>query len=162
MAWDTPTTATVGQVLTAAFWNAEVKGNMDYLKGGMASYTPQVDQGASTNILKTVNEARYSRTGDFIDVSVYLTLTASGTSGSSITFTIPVAATGYAPNQCVGAGMYYRSAITTEYAGTMHLASTTQIAHIGPAATNAYTGQTPSFQAVANDQIRAQLRVHVA
>ena len=104
MAWTGVATATVGQVLTAAFWNAQVGGNMAYVKGAVATYTPQIEQGATTNIAKTINEARWIQPGDVADVWVQLTLTAAGTAGSNVSVTLPTSEIGHASQSVLGHG----------------------------------------------------------
>ena len=46
---------------------------------GWVSYTPQIDQGASANIAKTVNYAKYLRVGNLVMVQLNVTFTAGGT-----------------------------------------------------------------------------------
>lgn len=58
--------------------------------GRWTAFTPQFDQGASTNITKTVNSARWRRIGSTIHVEVDVSFTAGGSAGSGLTMTVPV------------------------------------------------------------------------
>lgn len=53
------------------------------------TYTPQIDQGATTNIAKTVTYARYRKVGRLVIVQVDLSITGTGTAASNITVTLP-------------------------------------------------------------------------
>jgi hypothetical protein len=92
MAWTTPGTATAGSVLTASFWNTQVRDQFIEVApffSDWTSYTPQIDQGATTNIAKTVNYARYLKIGRMVIVSVSLSVTGTGTTNNAITVTVP-------------------------------------------------------------------------
>lgn len=80
-----------GETVTAALMNSDVRDPLAALTGAWNSYTPQIDQGASTNIGKTIGYAKYVRVGKFVRVQAQLALTGAGTSGSEITVTLPVA-----------------------------------------------------------------------
>lgn len=162
MAWDVPTTATVGQVLTAAFWNAEVKGNMDYLKGGIGSWTPQIDQGVTTNIAKTLIEARYTRVGDICHAWFGVNITGTGTAGSAATSTLPIAQTGHAVTSVMGSGLVYDASATTRYQGQWELTTTTTIGLGTNSTGGGLAGGTPSFALGASDSMRGLLTYHVA
>jgi hypothetical protein len=70
-----------------------------YFGAYAATWTPQIDQGATTNIAKTVNVARHRVIGKFCEFEMKVLLTGAGTAGSKITSTMPVAArnNGYIP-----------------------------------------------------------------
>ena len=92
MAWTTPGTAVAGDVLTAAFWNAQVRDNLNVfsaLNADWTSYTPTLAQGASTNISKTINSAKYMKVGSLIFVVIYLVSTGTGSANSPITVSLP-------------------------------------------------------------------------
>lgn len=161
MAWDTPTLATVGQVLTAAFWNAEVKGNMDYLKGAITSYTPQVDQGV-TNIGKTVSEGRYSRSGDYVDYSFNLVITGSGTSGQQIVVSLPVTHTGAVSFSIIGHGLIFDSSTPIIYTVEWAINSATSIIAYTDVANNQPVGGSPAFGLASSDAVRGVCRYFAA
>ena len=159
MAWDVPTTATVGQVLTAAFWNAEVKGNMDYLKGGIGSYTPQVDQGV-TNIGKTITEARYTKAGDMVDLWVQLAITGTGTAGSSMSVTVPVSMTGHISQSVIGHGYLQDTSVQTYGVSVCVNAATSVV--FRPHAITGYFGSAPSVAITNTDIVAFVARYHAA
>jgi hypothetical protein len=54
------------------------------------TWTPRVDQGASLNIARTIEYAKYIRLGDLVIASFHLTMTAAGTAGSAAVVYLPV------------------------------------------------------------------------
>jgi hypothetical protein len=82
MAWTTPGTATAGEVLTAAFWNENVRDNSNEFASfftAWTSFTPAL-KGTSTNpILGTGSSA----TGSYLKIGRLLIVTASITFGTS-------------------------------------------------------------------------------
>jgi hypothetical protein len=148
-------------VLTAALMN-QWRDDLSYLKGAVSSYTPQIDQGATTNIAKTVTEARYTQVGDVCHVWAYLTLTGAGTAGSNITLTVPITASGHATGTTVGEGMFFDASVPDEMPASAHLVSTTQVALVVETSTNNYLGATPSVALAASDQLRVRLTYLVA
>ena len=92
MAWTTPGTATAGEVLTAAFWNANVRDNSNEFASlftAWTSFTPAL-KGSSTNpILGTGSSATgsYLKLGRLLIVTATITFGTSGvTNGSGIIF----------------------------------------------------------------------------
>jgi len=53
------------------------------------SWTPNVSQGVSTNISKTIDKATYILDGSTLQYALRLTFSAAGTAGSAIVFTLP-------------------------------------------------------------------------
>ena len=113
MAWTTPGTAVAGDVLTAAFWNSNVRDNLIELapfSAGWTSYTPTLAQGATSNISKTVTYAKYMRIGKIVWGQVRLDITGSGTITNDITITMPITPAYTSANQIIiGAGYYFDS-----------------------------------------------------
>jgi hypothetical protein len=112
-------------VLTAAFWNTNVRDNSLELAPfftGWVSYTPQVDQGVSVNIAKTVNYAKYLRVGNLVIVQVNVTFTAGGTGGSGLSITLP---SGLTPTNGlqIGNGMIYDASASTGYHASVYVVS---------------------------------------
>lgn len=87
---------TPGQVATAA-WGDAVNAALDYLASliddsAPTSFTPQIDQGASTNIAKTLSYSKYKVIGKRAFWEARIQFTAAGTAGSALTIaTLPVA-----------------------------------------------------------------------
>jgi len=59
--------------------------------GALISWTPTVDQGASTNISKSSTYAVYSRQGRQITATFRVVMSASGTAGGRVAISFPVA-----------------------------------------------------------------------
>ena len=79
MAWTTPGTATAGEVLTAAFWNTQVRDNMTELAPFFAawtSYTPTL-----TNTTASITAAKYLKIGNVVSFYVILTCTGAQVTG---------------------------------------------------------------------------------
>jgi len=158
MAWTTPGTATAGQVLTASFWNEQVRDNMLELAplfGAWTSYTPTLRQGVSTNITKTVTYAAYVKIGRLAIVQVRLDATGAGTAGSNVEVTlpsavVPVGASGNAGT--FGFGQIYDVSTGTNYAATVRAVSTTAVSFNGDWSGTAYWGNTPNLAVANGDQ----------
>lgn len=82
------------------------------VNGALISWTPTVDQGASTNISKSSTYAVYSRVGRDIRAKFRVVFNASGSAGSAILVTLPVAAASAAVSNitaCGGSGAFITS-----------------------------------------------------
>lgn len=93
MAWTTPGTAVAGDVLTAAFWNAQVRDQMTEvapIMNAWTTFTPTVAQGGTTNIAKTVTYSKYVRVGKFVFWQFRLDMTGAGTAANAVTISLPV------------------------------------------------------------------------
>lgn len=118
-------------------WNRKAAGSDYFVPQWLASatdglqagpttqtWTPQVDQGASTNISKTVEFANYWRIGPLVFYSFYLTATGAGTSGSILTVSLPVTAS--ASSSRIGSGTYVDISVGS-YSCVMARGSTTNM-----------------------------------
>ena len=124
--------------------------------GSLNTYTPQIDQGATTNITKTVNIAEWFQVGLLIVVRLDMVVSGTGTAGSSIIVslpTIPVTASFCS----IGGGLIYRNATGDRYQGQWE--HTGGKIAMGITQTSAGTvGQVPSFALANNDAIRATVQ----
>lgn len=98
MSWTTPATVVVGQLMTAAFWNAQVQANLSAITpGGIAltTYSPALTSSGTTPTLGTGSTitGRYVQIGQLVFVQAVVTF---GTSGVG-----------------AGTGVYYVSTPTT-------------------------------------------------
>ncbi len=86
MAWTAPATATVGQVLTAAFLNTNLRDNLNYLKGGSSAVVATSQTTASTTYadLATVGPAVTLATDTQALVMLFCNLSNTLASTSSI------------------------------------------------------------------------------
>jgi len=89
-------TFTSGQVLTAAELNSA---------GAWQAYTPTWTQ--SVAITKTVNWARYTQLGKWVQVSIKMTASSAGTANNKILVGLPVNAS--ANNYLMGSAYFYRA-----------------------------------------------------
>jgi hypothetical protein len=94
MAWTTPGTATAGEVLTAAFWNANVRDNTTALPRGIIAYTESSSNTLSGTILTGLNTTVTFEAGRYYRLSAHVTFTTN--SGFRMIGTIDIA--GYTSN----------------------------------------------------------------
>ncbi len=74
--------------------------------GALTSWTLQIDQGASSDIGKSSTVATYSRVGRQITGMFRAVFNASGTAGSAVLATLPVAASATSNTTVIGSGMF--------------------------------------------------------
>ena len=77
--------------------------------GALTDWTPTVDQGASTNIGKSSTYAKVSRVGRQIQATFRVVFNASGTAGSAIVVSLPVAAAATSNITAIGTGVFITS-----------------------------------------------------
>jgi len=119
------------------------------------TYTPQIDQGASSNIAKTIETAMHVTQWGLVTVWTTLAVTAAGTAGSAITVTVPFTRHGdHDALDTVGDGMIYDASTTTRYKCGLEWASTTAVRFYSDASGNSFIGATPSFALASGDAIR--------
>ena len=97
MAWTTPGTATAGEVLTAAFWNANVRDNLNELAplfAAATSWTPTMSNTwANGNATAT---GKYYKVGRLVNFWAQITIGSTTTKGASALFlSLPVPAATY-------------------------------------------------------------------
>ncbi len=154
MAWITPGTAVAGDVLTAAFWNQNVRDNLQAafpVDTSLTSYTPTLAQGASTNIAKTVNFAKYMVVGKTMYLWVRLFASGTGSAGSAITVSIPSGYTMQNGDGFCGSGQYSDSGVG-DYPCLVYVQTTTTLSFIAMSTTNSNRiGVTPATTVGVND-----------
>lgn len=133
--------------------------------GAWQSYTPQVDQGASTDIGKTVGYAKFIQVGKTVTARVRMDMTASGSAGSVVSVTAPVpcisaVATNYVQ---VGSGAIYDASATTRYLANIQFQNdTSKMTFIGDWSANSSWGGTPNIALGSGDQIAFQITYEAA
>jgi hypothetical protein len=93
MAWTTPGTATAGEVLTASFWNAQVRDNMlEILPNGttIQTYIPTLSGGWALG--NSTYTAKYVRHGRIVHYWSVITIGSTATKGTTMVIAVPVAA----------------------------------------------------------------------
>ena len=95
MAWTTPGTATAGEVLTAAFWNTNVRDNLNALGnifGAATTYTPSLTASTTNPTLGSggsfLQDGSYYRLGFLVYGHALLRFGTSGASAGSGTYRI--------------------------------------------------------------------------
>lgn len=129
------------------------------LNATWTAFTPQADQGATTNIAKTVTYSKYSRHGQTIHWSCRISFTGSGTAGSNLTLTLPVASVD-------GGGVTGSAHINDSgsiYVGLLIGLGTTQVFML-PAGGAGYTGwgSSPNLAVGAGDTYHLQVTYEAA
>jgi hypothetical protein len=100
MAFTTPGTAVAGDVLTAAFWNSNVRDNLDDhetrlnvlapFSSAWTSYTPTM--GGGWLLGNATTDAKYLKVGKFVAFAGQITVGSTTTKGTTMTIALPVAA----------------------------------------------------------------------
>lgn len=127
------------------------------------AHTPQLDQGASTNIAKTVVYSQYQRYagGNLCWWSFAFALTAAGTAGSVFTLSTPV--TIATTNTGLGSGRIFDSSATILYNGTWTPASSTTIRlYVDTNISNSAWGVAPNLAVGSGDTITGMVVLPVA
>lgn len=153
MTWTSPRTWVAGETVTASILNTHVRDNLLDLAGTTAAWTawsPTVDQGASTNISKTVTEARSKTSGKTIHGMFRLVLAAAGTAGSPVTVNLPATAFSSVA-ALLGGGAVYDASTTTWYNAFLRKASTTTAIFVADVAADAGWGATPNLALASGD-----------
>lgn len=122
------------------------------------TWTPQIDQGATTNIGKTVNEARHVQLGALVFASFTVTMTGAGTAGAGVTFSLPVAfVVANATGPPLGSGGVFDTSASSWYTGAAFPAGTQNGSLVTGTGNAGSWGSTPSIALAVGDQIRATM-----
>jgi hypothetical protein len=152
MAFVTPTDVTVGSVLTASRYNADVTENMTQLApffSAWTSWTSTIQVFQAANRTSTNTYAKYLQVGKLVIASASITITATGSAGSRIEVRgLPVESATNAP---INGSGYYVDAGTAGYQVAAQLLSTTSIGFAYD--TSALIGQSPSFATANGDTL---------
>ena len=142
-------------MLTAAFWNANVRDNsLEFapLFAAWTAYTPQIDQGVTTNIAKTVTYSRYLKIGRLAIIQARLDVTGTGTAGSSVTISLPSAFTFVASSGSFGFGKIFDSSAVAAYSVSWFLNGGVLVA-TGDWSGSTGWGASPNTAIATSDQI---------
>lgn len=130
------------------------------LWGTWTAWTPRIDQGASTNIAKTVTYSRYVRIGSLVTWTFNILMTASGTAGSALVLTLPVTAVSGAGGG--GAGMVYDFSTTTRYSAHIEFATPTTAIFVGDWSGASGWGAVPNLAIASGDVLRGTVTYEAA
>ena len=155
--------AFAGSVLTASFWNTQVRDNFNIVAGlgaAWTSYTPTLSQGVTTNIAKTVNVSTYVRIGTLVIWSWNISITGAGTAGSAFAMTLPVNPTSTS-SRVIGSGAIYDTSTSTPYQAGPYVVSNT-IQFVGDWSGTGSWGVTPNLAVASGDATHGTVMYEVA
>lgn len=125
----------------------------DIISPAWTSYTPTLTQSGA--VTKTVDRAKYVQIGKIVHVSVFLTVTGTGTANNGITITLPV--TGVAGSgSSLGVGRVYDASANLIYRGITVATSTSVVEIQAPGSTvggGLGTTATPFTAALASSDV---------
>lgn len=153
MAWSIGSNVTAGSVLTASRYNQDVIANLTELAplfAAWTSWTPTLVQ--SSAVTKTVTAGTYVQVGKLVIANFYLTVTGTGSAGSSVTVGLPVASK--TTNLNIGGGSIFDSSANTAYSGQWFNTTTTTVILVGDWSAQNSWGIAPSIALAVNDLIR--------
>jgi hypothetical protein len=153
MAFVTPTDVTVGSVLTASRYNADVTENMTQLApffSAWTSWTPTLTQPGA--ITKTVSGAHYVQIGKLVIANFFLSVTGTGTGNNNIAVGLPVTAA--RTNLTLGSGSLFDASAVTSYSGQWFNTTTTACIFVGDWSGQNAWGVAPNVALAVNDLIR--------
>ena len=155
----TNTQTLTNKTLTSPAFSGTATG-LTSLGGAWTSYTPTFTQGGA--LTTSALTAKYIQVGKIVFGYILATLSSTGSAGSAITATLPLAALVSTINAPVGAGGIYDDSVTAWYTGGAQMtgASTTQVAVLTHAA--GFIGSNPNFAAGNLDKVSIQFMYEAA
>lgn len=120
--------------------------------GPTTTYTPQVDQGVTTNITKTVTFANYWLIGKLVIGFVNLAMTGAGTAGQTVTVSQPVSAARTAG--VIGVGSYVDASVATYPSQVIQASGSLMFFTRTDDTSDGVIGANPNFAVANTDAIR--------
>lgn len=117
--------------------------------GAWTAFTPTISQSSTVTYSGPM---RYTRIGRTIHANCALYITGSGSAGTGVTVSLPVAAQASLP--VIGSSWIYDASAGVRYVCAVDLASTTSVSFLHDASGAASWGQNPSIGLANADQIR--------
>lgn len=126
-------------------------------------WTPQVDQGAFTNIAKTVSWARYKRSDGWVSGNVRLAFTGTGGPGTAVSVTAPIAGVNVdTSHNPIGIGLF-NDASVQQYGVSTNIMSGTKFQFtLTDAAATGFYGQSPSTAIASGDGVKFSFAYEMA
>lgn len=119
----------------------------------VTTFTTQIDQGATTNIAKTTTSFEYRYDGPMIDFSAYITITAAGTAGTGVSFTVPVTPINSGGLSNIGSGFFFDASASLVYVSSLEILTANKLTfRTDQVAGGGVWGATPNL-AVANGDL---------
>ena len=166
MAWTTPGTAVASTVLTASFWNTQVRDNFKVVEPFFTTwtaYTPGFKQGSKTLTISD-NGSKYLKVGRFVSGATSFKSATAGTALNDIRFSVPSAATpiNNTTNPFIGfaiGSFFYQRTGGDIYSGTLFWTGIDgDYCHFsvgGLTTGGSYMGTSPSFAVAVGDIVCA-------
>ena len=129
--------------------------------GAWTSFTPTLAQGATNNISKTVNYAKYTQIGKLVVCTISVTASGTGTAANNVTLSLPIAASGSAPLR-IGSGHVYDASTIVRYTGMAELMTATTVTIVGDWSGGSGWGTSPNIAVAASDQFDVTITYEVA
>jgi hypothetical protein len=114
----------------------------------------------TTNIAKTINYSKYARYGRTIHWTFSLTLTASGTAGTSVDVSLPVAAS--ATVAINGNGSVYDSSTSTNYGANLNGLTASTLQFVGDWSGTGGWGFSPNLALASGDVLYGSVTYEAA
>lgn len=125
---------------------------------GVRTWTPAVAQSGAVTATVT---GRYLRQGCLVTGWAKIAITGSGSAGTGVEITLPVAPSGHASADALGPVTIYDSSATTRYTGMVEFASGSSVVLVTDATAGSTWGQVPSIGLANGDAIRLQVQYTV-
>jgi len=118
------------------------------------NYVPILSQGASTDIAKTVTFAKYNLVGRVVTTKVVLMATGTGTAGSNILITLPIAGVRGRDFAIIGTGLYDDISSNTYCCVAIYTTENTKVQLVSASVTTrgAGVGSNPSLAVDIDDR----------
>jgi hypothetical protein len=123
MAWISPSTVSVGSVLTASTWNQDVVANWQAFDSAWTSFTPTFSGGWALG--NSTHDAKFLKIGRMVHFYAAITLGSSATKGTTLLAALPVAASSV--NATTGVTAYFNDVGSGIFPAHIVLSSTSVI-----------------------------------
>jgi hypothetical protein len=146
-------------VLTAAFWNANVRDNSNEVAPFFAAwtdFTPTFVQGVTVTYTK--RRTRYLQIGKLVIAQISVDFTSAGTGGAVLAMSLPATVVSVDDWNLVGSFFFYDANVPARYVGNLLLfdSSTAFLQHGGTTA-NGALGTNPAITIANGDQFSCNL-----
>ena len=122
------------------------------IPGAWQSWTPVVSQPGSITL--TTSYGKYTQINKTIIAQMFVVITGTGTSATSIFVSLPVTAAG-SEGRSVGSGMFYDASANSIYVVSAQMQTTTTVSlYSDLTSSSSLFGVAPNIALAANDQIR--------
>ena len=159
MAWTTPGTATAGDVLTASFWNTQVRDNMVELAPFFATWTSFTPTMTNVTVGNGTHNSRYLKIGRIVFVNYEFTFGSTTSISGAPVFSVPFSVSG----PLMAGQVMFLDAGTQRYIGMVEIENSSSgvvcqgINTTGTYATQLAPNATNPFTWTTNDKVVASV-----